>query len=179
WEFFSDNDYRVNGDRIALTARRDFACDDLPAIPAVESFGDVCQGGFEARVVSHDGATVALDAVVVEVGSVEEADRVAAAYDAAADGDPAADTSGPAHPTLAAAVPQPGFEASYAVLDAGEGPGVLLSTGSVVLLLRLGIDDGIEREQLLPVAQAVGLVVTDREVAQSFGEKPLAKTKAG
>ncbi|MFI2702889.1 hypothetical protein [Cellulosimicrobium composti] len=179
WEFFSDNDYRVNGDRIALTARRDFACDDLPAIPAVESFADVCQGGFEARVVSHDGATVALDAVVVEVGSVEEADRVAAAYDAAADGDPAADTSGPAHPTLAAAVPQPGFEASYAVLDAGEGPGVLLSTGSVVLLLRLGIDDGIEREQLLPVAQAVGLVVTDHEVAQSFGEKPLAKTKAG
>jgi hypothetical protein len=174
WDFFGDNDYVVQGDRIALTARRDFACDALPAIPAItEGVAGVCQGGFEARVVSHDGPTVALDVVVVETGSKEAAEGVVAAFDAAFEGEPLADTTGPAHATLAAAVPQPGFEPTYEILDAGEGPSVMLSTGSVVILLRLGIGDGLEREQVLPVAQAVGFVVTDHELAQAWDDQPV------
>ncbi|MCB7135556.1 hypothetical protein [Cellulosimicrobium marinum] len=170
WEFFSDNDWTVNGDRIALTARRDFACDDLPDVPALAvGVADVCQGGFEARVVSHDGPAVGLDAVVVEVGSEEAAERVVAAYDAAGSGHPLADTSGPAHPTLAAAVPQPGFETTTEILDSGQGPAIMLPTGSVVVLLRLGVDDALGREQVLPVARATGFVVADHEAAQLFG----------
>jgi|GEM_PF-1643842 len=171
WDFFGDNDYVVNGDRIALTARRDFACDDLPAIPAIaEGLADACEGGgFETRVVAHDGPTVGLDAVVVEVGTPEAAERVVAAHDAARGDDPLADTTGAPHETLSAAVPQPGFEKTFAVLDGGEAPSVMLSTGSVVVLLRLGIGDGLEREQVLPTAQAVGFVVADHEAAQLFG----------
>ncbi|MBN0040841.1 hypothetical protein JN535_11760 [Cellulosimicrobium cellulans] len=179
WEYFSDNDYLVNEDRVALVARRDFACDDLPAIPAIEALAGSCQAGFEARVVSDDGPTVALDVVVVDVGSKEEAERAAAAFNDAPEGDPVADTSGAAHPTLAAAVPQPGFQGSYALLDDGDAPAVMLSTGTVVVMYRLGIDDGVEREQVLPVAQAVGFVVTDYELAKSFGEKKWLDTKAG
>jgi len=174
WDFFRDNDYVVNDDRISITARRDFACDDLPAIPAVEAMADVCQGGFEMRVVSQDGPRVALDAVVVEVGSKEAAEAAVAAYDAG--GDPVAAGSGPAHPTLAAAVPLPGFEKSYGILDAGEGQPVLLSTGSVVLLVRLGVDDALGREQVVPTAQAVGFVVTDHELAQAWDEQPVPNT---
>ncbi len=179
WEYFSDNDYLVNDDRIALVARRDFACDDVPAIPAIQALAGSCQAGFEARVVSDDGPTVALDVVVLDVGSKEEAERAAAAFNDAPEGDPVADTTGPAHPTLAAAVPQPGFQGSYAILDDGDAPSVMLSTGTVVIMYRLGIDDGLERDQVLPVAQAVGFVVTDHELAKSFEEKKFAKPKAG
>ncbi|MCR1981547.1 hypothetical protein NSA53_04740 [Cellulosimicrobium cellulans] len=179
WEYFSDNDYLVNGDRIALVARRDFACDDVPAIPAIQALAGSCQAGFEARVVSDDGPTVALDVVVLDVGSKEEAERAAAAFNDAPEGDPLADTTGPAHPTLAAAVPQPGFQGSYAILDDGDAPSVMLSTGTVVIMYRLGIDDGLERDQVLPVAQAVGFVITDHELAKSFDEKKFAKPKAG
>jgi hypothetical protein len=179
WDYFSDNDYLVNEDRIALVARRDFACDDLPAIPAIEALAGSCQAGFEARVVSDDGPTLALDLVLVDVGSEEEAERVAAAFNDAPEGDPIADTTGPAHPTLAAAVPQPGFQGTYALLDDGDSPGVMLNTGTVVMLYRLGIDDGLERDQILPVAQAVGFVITDHELAKSFGEKKWLDTKAG
>ena len=42
-----------------------------------------------------------------------------------------------------AAVPQPGFQGSYALLDDGDSPGVMLNTGTVVMLYRLGIDDGL------------------------------------
>lgn len=179
WAYFSDNDYLVNDDRIALVARRDFACDDVPAIPAIQALAGSCQAGFEARVVSDDGPTVALDVVVLDVGSKEEAERAAAAFNDAPQGDPLADTTGPAHPTLAAAVPQPGFQGSYAILDDGDAPSVMLSTGTVVIMYRLGIDDGLERDQVLPVAQAVGFVVTDHELAKSFEEKKFAKPKAG
>ncbi|KLN36414.1 hypothetical protein FB00_00760 [Cellulosimicrobium funkei] len=179
WDYFSDNDYLVNEDRIALVARRDFACDDLPAIPAIEALAGSCQAGFEARVVSDDGPTLALDLVLVDVGSEEEAERAAAAFSDAPEGDPLADTTGPAHPTLAAAVPQPGFQGTYALLDDGDSPGVMLNTGTVVMLYRLGIDDGLERDQILPVAQAVGFVITDHELAKSFGEKKWLDTKAG
>lgn len=174
WDFFGDNDNIVNGDRISITARRDFACDDLPAIPAVEAMADVCEGGFELRVVSQDGPRVALDAVVVEVGSEEAAEAVVAAYDAGAD--PIAAASGPAHATLAAAVPLPGFEKSYEILDAGAGQPVLLPSGSTVLLVRLGVDGAIEREQVVPTAQAVAFVVTDHELAQMWGDQPLLET---
>ncbi len=88
WEYFSDNDYLVNDDRIALVARRDFACDDVPAIPAIQALAGSCQAGFEARVVSDDGPTVALDVVVLDVGSKEEAERAAAAFNDAPEGDP-------------------------------------------------------------------------------------------
>ncbi|MDF9875432.1 hypothetical protein [Cellulosimicrobium cellulans] len=179
WDYFSDNDYLVNEDRIALVARRDFACDDLPAIPAIEALAGSCQAGFEARVVSDDGPTLALDLVLVDVGSQEEAERAAAAFNDAPEGDPIADTTGPAHPTLAAAVPQPGFQGTYALLDDGDSPGVMLNTGTVVMLYRLGIDDGLERDQILPVAQAVGFVITDHELAKSFDEKKWLDTKAG
>ena len=47
------------------------------------------------------------------------------------------------------------------------------------MLYRLGIDDGLERDQILPVAQAVGFVITDHELAKSFGEKKWLDTKAG
>ena len=129
--------------------------------------------------MSDDGPTLALDLVLVDLGSEEEAERAAAAFNDAPEGDPIADTTGPAHPTLAAAVPQPGFQGTYALLDDGDSPGVMLNTGTVVMLYRLGIDDGLERDQILPVAQAVGFVITDHELAKSFGEQKWLDTKAG
>ncbi|MBD8078431.1 hypothetical protein [Cellulosimicrobium arenosum] len=169
WDYYGDNDWVVNDYDLSLTARHDFDCADMPAIPALtEGVGDACEQGFEVRIVSGEGQANAIDLVVVDVGSEDEADEIAAAFEAdvASDG-PLADTSGAADEELRAPAP-PGYEDAYAGLDKGYAGGNLISTGEVVVLIRPADLVATKSPEFSDLVRAAALVVTDHEVAKLF-----------